>query len=184
MSQPLPSDQSMSSLTTAGQALYDAEQKVLNLEARLKEAKKARDAIAMSSIPDLMAEMGIEEIKMTGGRKVEVKEVLSVTPKAADRPKVMEAVVEQGAGALIKTTVSVPFGRGEDEKVKALLTLLQDQGHQAKCDTKIEPSTLKKHVRERLESGLPVDQTLFGVRQFNIAKFSEGAPKEAIFEGE
>ena len=184
MSKELPTDESMSALTQMGQQLYDAEQAVIDAEARLKHAKRKRDALATQAIPSALEEMGIESLTMTGGRKIEVKPILSVTPLAANRPRVMEEVTKQGAESIIKTTVSVPFGRGEQEAVKALLTKLQEDGLSAKLDTKIEPQTLKKHVKERLEAGLPVDTELFGVREFTQAKFTEGKPTEPVFDGE
>ena len=167
-----------------GQLLYDAEQKVLDLDAQLKIAKRSRDYIAGTQIPEFMKDAEIEFIGMSGGRRVDIKEILAVQPLAANRPLVYAAVAEAGDGSLIKTTVSIPFGRGEQEKVKKLLATLQRAGLTPKCDTKIEPSTLKKWVKDRLAAGKPVDKDLFGVRDFSKATFTEGAPNESVFDGE
>lgn len=180
----LPSDASLSTLSQLGESLYKAEQTVLDLEARLKAAKRQRDYIAQQAIPEFLAENDIESISLTGGRRIDVKPILSVTPLAANRPLVYAEVEAKGDGNLIKRTVTVPLGKGEDEKLKQLLASLQEQGLDAKVDTKIEPSTLKKWVRNRLEKGLPVDKKLFGVRDFSRAEFTEGAPKVEHFEGE
>ena len=164
--------------------LLEAEEKVLLLTAQLKQATRQRDHISQNIVPDFLNEVGIEEIKLRGGRKIELTNILSVRPPPANRPLVLEALVAQGAGGLIKTTVSVPFGRGEQEAVKALLAKLQADGMQAKAETKVESSTLKRHVRLRLDKGLAVDKELFGVRDVNIAKFTENAPVEPRFDGE
>lgn len=182
--QQLPTDDAMSSLTEMSEALYTAEQNVLELEARLKLAKRKRDLIAMKQVPEYMEAAGVAFLGMTGGRRVDVKPILSVTPLAANRPLVYAALDAQGAGNLIKTTVSIPFGRDSQAEVKKLVAQLQEMGHQTKCDVKVESSTLKKHVRTRLEQGLPVDTDLFGVKEFKKASFTEGAPKEPIFDGE
>lgn len=180
----LPSDSELSSLARAGQELFDAEKKVLDLEAQLKVAKKVRDAIAHVTVPELLGEIGIEQITMTGGREVSVKEYLSVSPLKDNRPLVLAALVEQGAGALIKSTVSVSFGRDSAEEVKRVNEMLQREGLTTKIDIKVEPATLKKHVKERLAKGEFVDQELFGVRTGAVAKFSKGAPKAQPFGDE
>lgn len=184
MTQELPTDSALSTLSTLGQQLYEAEAEVLELKARLKQAEKKALRIATEDIPSALEEVGVRSIEMTGGRKIEIKETLSVKPKADNRPLVMQDLVERGAGNLIKTTVMVPFNRGEDEKVTELLKMLQTQGLQTKAETKVEPSTLRAHVKKLLEAGTPVDMELYGVRQFKRAIFSEGAPVEPIFDGE
>ena len=179
----LPTDSELSSLSSLGQDLYEAEENVFQAEHELKIAKKKRDHIAHGLVPELMKELGVESISMTGGRKVDVKSILSVVPLAADRPMVLKHLEEQGAGSLIKTTVTVPFARGEDDKVKALLDLLQGRGLAGKLDKKVEPPTLKKHIKDRLAKGLPVPKE-FNVKEFFQAAFSEGKPKKPIFDDE
>jgi len=179
----LPPDSEMSSLAALGQDLVAAEESVFLAEHKLKLAKAARDNIANVQIPDLMKELGVEFIGMAGGRRVDVKSILSVTPLAADRPLVFAELEKQGAGSLIKTTVSVPFGRGQDAEVQALLELLQDKGLAGKLDKKVEPQTLKKHVRDRLEEGLPIP-ACFNVKKFEQAVFTKGKPVAPVFDDE
>ncbi len=184
MTDNLPTDESISALTQLGQDMFEAEESVLLLEAQLKQAKARLMFIATRSVPDVMAELKLESLTMTGGRKIDVKDKLAVQPPAANRPMVLQTLIEQGAGALIKTQVSVAFGRGQEDAVKALLNLLQEQGLAAKSESKVESSTLKKHIKDRLEQGLPVDTDLFGVWTGKEAKFTEGKPKPPVFDGE
>ena len=179
----LPTDNELSTLAQLGEDLYQAESEVLRLEAELKRAKRIRDAIQNEEIPEVMQDIGVLEFR-TARSKFELREVLRVQPKADNRPLVLQAVEEAGDGALIKTTVTVPFNRGEDEKVKELLNELQQRGLQSKSDKRIEPSTLRKYVRDKLEAGEPIDQDLFGVRVFKQAIFGDGAPEAPIFDDE
>ena len=179
----IPLDSELSSLSSLGQDLYEAEEQIFLAANTLKVATAHRDNIANNLIPELMKELGVEEIKLTGGRKVSVKSILSATPLAADRPLVYAALEEQGAGALIKTTVSVPFGRGDEQKVMELLDVLQANGYAGKLAKKVEAPTLKKHVKDRLAEGLPVP-ACFNVKSFDRAEFTEGKPKKPAFDGE
>ena len=183
MTDHLPTDAELSTLATLGDDLFEAEARVLRLEAELKVAKRRRDAIAHVEIPEAMEEIGVLEFR-TARSKFELKETLRVQPKADNRPLVLRAVEEAGDGALIKTTVSVPFNRGQDEQVAELLNQLQEMGLQNKQERKIEPSTLRKYVKDKLEAGEQVDMDLFGVTKFRQAIFGDGAPEAPVFEGE
>ena len=182
MTDQLPNDAELSSLARAGEDLFQAEQNVLNLEVQLKAAKKRRDAIANVTVPELLESIGIEQITMTGGREVSVKEYLSVSPLKDNRPLVLAELVKQGASALIKTTLSIPFARGQEDEVRRVNELLQREGLTTQVEIKVEPATLKKHVKDRLAAGDYVDQELFGVRTGSIAKFSKGQPKANHFD--
>jgi len=179
----MPTDTELSSLARLGDDLYDAETEVLRLEAELGRAKKVRNAIREEEIPEAMKEIGVLEFR-TPTCKIALKEILRVQPLVANRPLVLKAVEAAGQGALIKSTVTVAFGRGDGEKAKGLLASLQEKGLQSKQDRLIAPSTLKKYVRDLLEAGEPLDQKLFGVYQAQEAKFSDGAPQPPVFEGE
>ena len=90
--------------------------------------------------------------------------------------------MKAGDGAMIKRTVAVPFNRGEERQANALMSRLQDMGRRFQETKKIESSTLKKWVRDRMAAGKHVDPDLFGIFQIQRAKFSEGAPKPRGFE--
>lgn len=183
MTDKLPTNDELSSLSGLGQDLYTAEERVFAIERRLKLAKANRDHIANNLIPELMSELGVEELQMTGGRKIAVKPILSVVPLADDRPLVYAALEKMGAGSLIKTNVSVQFGRGDEQKVKDIIALLEEHGHAAKLTKKVEPPTLKKHIKDRLAEGLPIP-ACFNVKTFTQAKFTEGKPVAPVFDGE
>jgi hypothetical protein len=179
----LPSDQELSTLSRLSEDLYEAEAEVLRLEAELKRAKRRRDAIQCDEIPAAMEDIGVLEFR-TDKCKIELKPVLRVSPRKDNRPLVFREVEEAGDEAIIKSNVMVAFGRGKEEQTKELLDYLQKNGMQAKQERKIEPQTLKKWVKDRLERGEPVDMELFGVRQFKQAVFRDGAPEAPVFEEE
>ena len=178
-----PTDSELSTLATLGNELYEAEADVLRLEAELKQAKRKRDRIQTEIIPSAMEEIGVLEFR-TATSKIEIKEKLIVQPKVDNRPLVLQELEKQGAAALIKTNVTIAFNRGEDEAAKETIAMLEEQGRQVKQDRSVHHSTLKKHVKDRLAEGKPIDMELFGVRQFKQAVFGDGAPEAPVFEDE
>jgi hypothetical protein len=173
----------LSQLVKLGESLYDAEAEVLRLDAELKRAKARRDRIQNLLLPEAMEEIGITEFR-TPTSHFKVQEKLVVQPKAADRPLVLQALEEQGAGELIKTKLEVPFNRGEEEAVASVCEALGLLGRDYKQDRSVHPSTLKKHVKDLLSRGEPLNTELFGVRTFQSAVFTSGAPEAPIFDEE
>ena len=180
----LPSDAGVSSLTAIGRKLLAAEEKVQRLEAELKRACLERDKIQNHELPEIAEALGIEGSFGVDGCKLEIKPILSVKPLEANRPLVLQELEKQGAGALIKNEVTVSFTKGKEKEAAEFIARLQAEGLQPKTERWVESQTLKKHVDERLKAGKSVDLELFGVRQFKQAKFTDGAPKPRVFDGE
>ena len=66
-------------------------------------------------------------------------------------------------GDLIKNTVSVQFGTGEDNKAEQLLDLAVTNGYEPQQLSKVEPMTLKALYRERVEAGLDMPSDSFNL---------------------
>lgn len=178
-----PKNAELAELSALGEQLYSAEAEVLRLEAELRRAKKRRDFIQCDLLPSTMEKIGLVEFR-TPRSHIKVSEQLEVRPRADNRPLVLAALEKQGAGALIKTNLAVPFGKGEDEEVARVCEALALLGRDYRQDRAVHPQTLKKHIRDRLAKGDPVDVELFGVRQFQKAIFNSGAPEAPSFDEE
>lgn len=179
----LPKDNELSTLSRLGEDLYEAEAEVLRLEAELRRAQKVRDTIKREEIPDAMAAVGVTSFT-TNSSSFRLKDVLSVRPAKARRPDVLRTLESMGDGDLIKNTVTVAFGRGEDGDARELVQHLEKSGRMAEQVRKVEPATLKSWVRKRLAKGDAIDHELFGVQRFQEAVFEDGAPKPPIFDDE
>jgi predicted NACHT family NTPase len=66
-------------------------------------------------------------------------------------------------GDLIKNTISVDFGRGEDNDAADLKQGLNDMGRSYTDKTGVHPQTLRAFVREQVESGQTLPLDLLGV---------------------
>lgn len=187
MSEPdlsaIPDDASTSTIAALGRALIAAETEVARLEVELKKAKRLRDQLSERDLPEACEALGIEKIQVDGCL-FEMDEIFRVQPPVANRPLVLQELEKQGAGALIKSEVTVSFPRGKEAEAKALIERLTAEGLQPKQEKWVESSTLKKHVRERLEAGKAVDMELFGVHKAPVVSITDGAPKPPVFDGE
>jgi hypothetical protein len=75
-----------------------------------------------------------------------------------------------GAGDFIKNVVSVSFGISQDNRARSLYSDLEDAGLYPEDKTWVEPSTLKKLIRERVENNQEIDLEIFKAHIGTVAK--------------
>jgi len=150
-------------LTALARRAKVLEHEMDELEATLKERKESYRKVTEESLPEAMAELGMKSFVMDDGSKVDVKPFYSATISAERRAEAYEWLRSRNFDDIIKNTVSVRFGRGEDELCARLLDLLRQQGYPADQAEKIEPMTLKAWVKEQIERGSEIPTELFGV---------------------
>ena len=138
------------------------EKEINELEEVVKERKDSMRKLLEETIPAALHELGMKSFKMADGSQIDVKPFYGASVPEARRSEAFEWLREHGFDDIIKNTVSVRFGRGEDELCDSLLNLLRAQSYPVEQTEKIEPQTLKAWVREMTEQGNECPTELFG----------------------
>lgn len=139
------------------------EQRVEDLTTELKRAQQDLAHISGEILPAALAEHGLTELKMADGSKVTVSSFVSASITKEKSDAAHQWLRERGFGDLIKNTVSVNFGKGEDEKAVELVDTLSNMGLDADQKEAVHPSTLKAFVKEQIEKGVEIPSDLFGI---------------------
>ena len=146
------------------------------LEARVREVKKLLLDIERRELPELMDAAGTSSFtdKETG-RTVEISLLVAGTlpkepVKRAEALKYMESI---GGSSLIKTDVVVEFDKGDAEKSKLAIELLETAGFKPYIEAGIHPQTLAAFARERIRSGLEIDGDVVGLFIASVATVKE-----------
>jgi hypothetical protein len=105
----------------------------------------------------------MESFTMADGSSIKVEKYYSASIAAARRAEAFQWLREKGYDDIIKNTVSVRFGRGEDELCERLKNLLSAENYPLEQAEKVEPMTLKAFVKEQIERGNEMPLDLFGV---------------------
>lgn len=144
------------------------------MEDDLSAAKKHLNSLNTTTIPDMMAEMGMDEVTQRGWN-VKIGEFVSGSlPK--DPLKREDAIhwLEAHEGAdLIKTNLSVTFTRSQHNEALNLAGYLEEDGYAPSIESTVHPQTLAAYARERLKSGEPVDTEVLGLYTGRVAKFKQ-----------
>ena len=139
------------------------EQRVEDLTAELKRAQAELAHISGEALPAALAEHGLTELKMADGSKLTVATVISANISKERAYEAHDWLRSNGHADLIKNTVSVSFGKGEDEKAAALISQLDAQGWATDQKEAVHPSTLKAFCKEQIERGTDLPSELFGI---------------------
>ena len=88
----------------------------------------------------------------------------------AERERKLDILCENGADEIVKTEVTVAFGKGEDAKALSLAGELVRRGLAVAKRRNIHPQTLRAWVRERMEEGAELPLSEVGLWYGQIAK--------------
>lgn len=106
--------------------------------------------------------MGIDKLEVDGNTVSLSTFVQASMPKdPIDKERAIGHLRDIGAEDFIKNQVQISFGINQDNSARSLQAELEDKGHDTTARTWVEPSTLKKLVRERVEANQPIDLELF-----------------------
>ena len=145
--------------------LKKKEDEVAELEEKLKAKKEERDDISSRVIPELLAEQGLQEIKLADGSKVSVKKEFRATlPKdEIRREAAYQWLRDQNLGDIIKNNVTVSFGKGEDNKANQLVDLAVANGFTPQQKSDVAWNTLTALYEERVKAGLDMPSDVFSL---------------------
>lgn len=136
------------------------------LELKLKQLKAQKVVLEERTIPGMMEEAKLPSFTTPAGDVVTVEEKIHASPNKGNRGAVCDWIDEAGDGRIIKRIVEFKFGVGEDKEAERWVKRVKRPGTFLR---KVEPATLSKYVREKLEKGVEIPLDTFGVHQRKVA---------------
>jgi len=155
-------DEQITGIAALARRAKSLEKEIEDSEETLKGLKDKYRKLTEEAIPEALAELGMSSFRMEDGSSIDVKPFYSASITEARRAEAFQWLRDHGFDDIIKNTVSVRFGRGEDELCNRLLSTLGQQGFPAEQAEKVEASTLKAWVKERVVRGEEFPMELFG----------------------
>ncbi len=157
------------------QKLLDTQKEIQRIEEQTKELKKVERELSEISIPEAMQAAGMDDFKCTeeyGGARVKVTDFITARIKASNQDEALDWLRDNGAGHLIKNTVSVDFDTNEDLEAQNFVQDLQQRNMNCKQKQGVHTQTLSAYVREEISNGRSVDLDLLGVYQSKKTKLT------------
>ena len=150
------------------------EEAVEQAENDLKAMKGTLHVLKTKTIPDLMAEMMMDEIVWNGWKAKITDFVSGALPNDPERrAKAIAWLEAHEGGALIKTQVSVDFAKSQHNEAMSIAAEIEKAGFAPKVDSGVHSSSLQAFARERIKNGDPIDTEALGLYVGKVAKFSK-----------
>lgn len=158
-------------ITQLARLLMEQEAAVEALTDQLASAKAALNRTRREDLPELMRELGLESLKLATGETVTIRDDVSASIPPEARGRAFEWLDQHGFGGIIKTELSLAYGRGErDQALEDARRIRALTNHEAALTENVHPQTLRAFVREQMEAGQVVPFDLFGVHPYSEAK--------------
>lgn len=161
-------------ISRLARALVDADARVDDAEQALKDAKERARVLREETIPSVMQELGLKDLTLDTGQKLKVQQEVYASIPASEKPRAYAWLTDNGFGGLLKTTLTIEFGRGERDKALEYVQVLHDEhGLSASFEEGVHAQTLKAFLKEQISAGradLPLE--IFGARPVWAAKIS------------
>lgn len=148
------------------------EDDLARLEDQVQKLTKSLTAIKTLTLPEVMKEIGLVRVDLTTGEKLMIKTVIGASIKIENRGKAHAWLRKSGFGSLIKNEITARFGMGQEKKARDILTLLLKKKCEADAKEFVHTQTLSAFVREQLEAGRKIPQSLLGVFQYEESKIT------------
>lgn len=143
------------------------------LEADAAATKQNLTFMTTSVIPDMMAEIGMDEC-VQNGWKIKLSEFVSgFLPKEPEaRARAIKWLNEHEGGDIIKSTMTVVFPKSQHNMALDLAARVEAEGFAPSLASDVHPQTLCAFARERLKEGGDIDTDVLGLYTGTVAKFS------------
>lgn len=115
------------SLSNLCKDLLTLEAKIGNTEEELRRYKEQSRELSEQVIPDKLAELGVSDLKLSDGSRISAEPFYSARITAQNLHTAHEWLRENGHGDIIKNTLTITFGQGEDVLAKELQTSLRNK---------------------------------------------------------
>lgn len=157
--------QELSALVTATD---EAQKRVDAIEAKLKDEKQVLNDLRFNQLPTFLLTHGISEMKLTDGRKVTIKEDISVAVK--DNIAFRKFLIERGEDDIIKVNYNV--GRVGSANAQKIADFLFDNDIDYDVKEDIHHQTKKKYFKELIadigRDELPEWAVIYDIREAKI----------------
>ena len=165
----LPSDEKIKELSNLATVQVALENQIERAEELLSKLKKDLRDISEFKLPELMSEIGMSEFKLVDGAKITIQPICTGKIDDTNREPCIDWLMDNGHGALLKSTLELNFNKGEKldyEVISALIneSLKQlDLQYKQKLDRGVHYATLNAFIKEQITNGEQFPMELFKV---------------------
>lgn len=147
--QPAPTQgASLQELQCMGKTLSELKGTLDSYQKLAEQTAKAISQLEDVALPEMMTQLGLEEITLDTGHKITKKKLVFASVK--DEHTAFQWLRDHDEDSIIKNTINVSLSRGDDELAVIIEKELEKLGVVFERKEAVHPSTLKAFIKEAL----------------------------------
>lgn len=160
-------------VVTLARKQFKLASKIADTQASLNKMVEEFTELQETTLPDLMQEIGLEELRLSDKIALTIKKTLYASVPVAKMPRAIAWLKKRDWDSIVKYDASISFGKGEDKKMEVFQKifeqrkLLKDVPYKMKMS--IHPQTLKAFVNEQRARGMEFPSTIFNIHEIRKA---------------
>lgn len=160
-----PDEASIANLVKNAESMAELKENIESIEGTLSELTKQYNYISQEVIPNMLDELGLKTFELKDGSKITVKDFMSGSlPKDEERfAQAVDWLKENDLEGILKTSVSLTFGKGEANMATNAIEMLKEQGYEPDSKYSAHPQTLYSAIREVMKDGVVVPFEMLGL---------------------
>jgi len=170
----VPDDKNVRILAQLGENFKAKSDELELVKAQLVSLEEELKQITEKDIPDKLFELGMSSFILTDGTQITTRPEVYCGITQKHQESAFSWLRNNGYGDLIKNTVSLTFGKGEDALAKVAIEEITKLGRIPEQKTSVHPQTLKAFIKELDEKGAPIPEDLFSIYRVNKARLKKG----------
>lgn len=148
----------LENLVKKAEQLAEINEVIAEMEESVSNLKKHANHISQKELPEMMEELGMKTFELKDGSKLGIKDFINGSlpkdPMAFE--DAIEWLVDHDLESIIKTDVSLKFGKGEENFAKNAVEMLKENGYEPEEKYGVHPMTLASSIKELYESGVDI----------------------------
>lgn len=148
-----PSVTALTDVRLLGERQMQIEDEIAELQDRLYDAAQRLLRVKTEDLPLAFDAAGIKRLDLPDGTVIAVKSMITANIKEENRSMAHSWLRQNKFGALIKNTIRVAFGKGDDKIAAKLSAFLKKTKIPYERAEAVHPQTLGAFVREQLGAG-------------------------------
>lgn len=146
---------SLENLVKHAEEMAELKGTIDSLQGTVDELTKQYNYISQELIPNMLDELGLKTFELKDGSKITVKDFMSGSlPKDEQRfAEAIEWLIDHDLEGILKTEVSMKFGKGESNFANNAVELLKENGYEVDSKYGAHPQTLYSAIRELIKEG-------------------------------
>lgn len=185
---PALAENILAQITRVAFEALEAQAAVTRAEEALKAAQGHLNDLEERILPELMDQARQDTLTTlpdAEGRRWEIKrgEVLRASIPKPNLPEAVMWLNANGQGSIVKRLISLPFGKGEDQKAAEAVSVLRDAGFHPDDAQSVHAQTLSAVLRDMLQEGKNIPMQLLGAHVMPFVKIKPAREERARARG-